>query len=93
MNDETNKLIIAQHRLFSLTLSKNFLHMLCHDNNILHTQGNRTINLVSDVNYVLYTVYESCEYVGDVIAPLLQIVHIDDNDGICVTQTYPQSFH
>ena len=33
------------------------------------------------------------EYVRDVMAPLLRIVHMDDADGVRVTKTYSQSFY
>ena len=104
VNDETQKVIIAQTGLSSLTLSKTLLRMLGLDMNteiivndayhILYTQGNHAINPVSDVNSLcIYSNVVQHEYVGDVMAPLLRILHIDDNDGIHVTKTYPQSFY
>ena len=104
VNDETQRIIIAQPGLSSLTLSKTLLCMLGLDMNrqsiinadydILYMQGNRAIDLSSDVNSLcIYSNVVQHEYVGDVMAPLLRIVHIDDSDGIRVTKTYPQSFY
>ncbi len=56
--------------------------------------GELTADMRTDLNsFCIYSDVVRPQYLGEILAPLLRIVHLSDTDGMRITKTYPQSFY